>query len=86
MSNHPTPQWVPRVYKGYAWIVKDPDLLGGKLAIRGTRLSVAHVHACLAEGMTHEEIEESYGKLPRAAVTEVVLVVAELASNPNVAA
>jgi uncharacterized protein (DUF433 family) len=86
MNNQTTQQWVPRAYKGYAWIVKDPDLLGGKLAIRGTRLSVAHVLACLAEGMTHEEIEESYGELPRAAVTEVLLVAAELAGDPNVAA
>jgi hypothetical protein len=30
--------WQPRRYKEYEWIVADPELLGGKLAIRGTRL------------------------------------------------
>jgi hypothetical protein len=34
---------VPKAYKGYKWIVKDEALLGGKLAIRGTRHSVAQV-------------------------------------------
>ena len=29
----------PVAYKNYRWIVADPDLLGGKLAIRGTRLA-----------------------------------------------
>jgi len=33
--------WVPTPYRDYKWIVRDPDLLGGKLAIRGTRLSVS---------------------------------------------
>ena len=28
--------WQPRRYKDYAWIVADPELLGGKLAVRGT--------------------------------------------------
>ena len=26
-------EWQPRRYKDYEWIVADPDLLGGKLAI-----------------------------------------------------
>src|SRR5258708_6294122 len=29
----------PVAYKNYKWIVADPQLLGGKLAIRGTRLA-----------------------------------------------
>jgi uncharacterized protein (DUF433 family) len=28
--------WVPTPFKDYRWIVADPDLLGGKLAIRGS--------------------------------------------------
>jgi hypothetical protein len=27
-------------YRDCKWIVRDPDLLGSKLAVRGTRLSV----------------------------------------------
>ncbi|MGH9396326.1 MAG: DUF433 domain-containing protein [Terriglobia bacterium] len=33
--------WRPASYKEFKWIVADPQLLGGKLAIRGTRLSVS---------------------------------------------
>jgi uncharacterized protein (DUF433 family) len=39
--------WQPAAYRDYKWIVHDPDLLGGKLAVRGTRLSVSFVLACL---------------------------------------
>ena len=43
--------WQPAAYKDYQWIVADPDLLGRKLAIRGTRLSVSLILECLANGM-----------------------------------
>ena len=78
--------WQPIPYKQYKWILKDPELLGGKLAIRGTRLSVAHVLECLANGWTKEEIDDAFGALPREALEEVLFVAAELAGNPNVAA
>ena len=45
-------------FKDCRWIVADPDLLGGKLAIRGTRFSVSFILSCLAEGMSIEEIED----------------------------
>jgi hypothetical protein len=45
--------WQPAAYKNYRWIVTDPDLLGGKLAIRGTRISVSLILKCLANGMSH---------------------------------
>ena len=32
--------WQPAAYKDYEWIAADPRLLGGKLAIRGTRLAL----------------------------------------------
>jgi uncharacterized protein (DUF433 family) len=61
-----------RAYKNYNWIVMDPEMLGGKPAIRGTRLSVSLLLSCLAEGMSAEEIEESYGSFPREAIPEVL--------------
>jgi uncharacterized protein (DUF433 family) len=76
----------PRAYKPFRWIVWDPELLGGKLAIRGTRFSVSFILSCLAEGMSVEEIEETYGKLPREAIPEVMRVAAEILDAPNVAA
>jgi uncharacterized protein (DUF433 family) len=51
--------WEPNAYKEYQWIVADPQLLGGKLAIRGTRLSVALILESLANGMSLDEILHS---------------------------
>jgi uncharacterized protein (DUF433 family) len=73
-------------FRNYRWIVADPELLGGKLAIRGTRFSVSFVLSCLAEGMSVEEIEETYGSFPHEAVPEVMRVASELLDAPNVAA
>ena len=74
-------------YKDYAWIVSDPDLLGGKLAIRGTRLSVALILECLSSGMTLRDIRESFaGVFPEEALPEVLRVASELADSFHVAA
>ncbi len=54
-------EWQPRPYKHYKWIVADPELLGGALAIRDNRLSVSHILECLAVGMTTDDIEDSFG-------------------------
>ncbi|MGD0872850.1 MAG: DUF433 domain-containing protein [Bryobacteraceae bacterium] len=49
-------------FRNFRWIVADAELLGGKLAIRGTRFSVSFILSCLSEGMSVEEIEETYGR------------------------
>ncbi len=41
-------------------IVCDPDILGGKPIIKGTRISVEFVLELLANNWTHEEIIENY--------------------------
>jgi len=78
--------WEPAPYGNYRWIVRDPDLLGGKLAVRGTRLSVSFVLACLAEGMSVEEIRETYGPFPQEAISEVMKVASEMLDSEHVAA
>jgi len=79
--------WQPATYKDYRWIVADPDLLGGKLAIRGTRLAVSLILECLASGMSFEEINESFdGAFPPDALPEVLQVASELADSFHVAA
>ena len=75
-----------RAYKNYRWIVLDPAMLGGKPAIRGTRLSASLILACLAEGMSIEEIEASYGPFPHDAIQEVLKAASELLDTPHVAA
>ena len=76
----------PAAYKSYEWIVRDPAMLGGKLAVRGTRLSVSFVLACLAEGMDVEEIRQTYGPFPAEALPEVMKVASELLDSPDVVA
>jgi len=81
------PEFTPLPYKNYEWIVADPRLLGGALAIRGTRLSVALILECMANGMTVEEINESFDHaFPPEAAPEVLKVASELASKAYVAA
>ena len=75
-----------KAFKDYRWIVADPELLGGKLAIRGTRFSVSFILSCLAERMSLEEIEETYGSLPREALPEIMRVASEVLDAPHVAA
>ena len=57
---------------GFQWIVVDADLLGGQPAIKGTRLSVSHILACLSEGMSPDEIANDYPGFPTQAVPEVL--------------
>ena len=79
--------WKPAPYKRYRWIVADPRLLGGSLAIRGTRLSVALILECLAGGMTLDDIDESFDRIfPREALAEVLQVAAEMVNSYHVAA
>lgn len=76
----------PKAFRTFHWIVADPELLGGKLAIRGTRFSVSFILLCLAEGMSVEEIESTYGRFPHEAIPEVMRVASEILDAANVAA
>ncbi len=81
-----TGDWKPAAYGNYKWIVRDPDLLGGKLAVRGTRLSVAFVLACFAEGLSAEEVAQTYGPFPKEAIPEIMKVASEVLDSEHVAA
>ena len=63
-------------------MLTDPDLLGGKLVIRGTRLSASFLLACLSEGMTPEEIRGTYGPFPEEALGEILRLAAEQLETP----
>jgi uncharacterized protein (DUF433 family) len=79
--------WQPTQYKDYHWIVADPQLLGGKLAIRGTRLSVSLILECMAAGMSLADIDDSFDNgFPHEALPEVLKVAAELTNSVHVAA
>ena len=78
--------WEPAPYRDCTWIVRAPELLGGGLAVRGTRLSVSFLLACLAEGMNAEEIRQTYGPFPEEATPEIMKVAAELLDSGHVVA
>jgi uncharacterized protein (DUF433 family) len=79
--------WQPRSYQDYKWIVADPDLLGGRLAVRGTRLSVSLILECLANGMSLADINEAYANaFPPEALPEILQVASELTGSLHVAA
>lgn len=79
--------WQPAPYKDYRYIVADTELLGGKLAVRGTRLSVSLILECLANGMSMEDIDEAFDHtFPHEAVAEVLRVASEVTDAFHVAA
>ena len=47
------------------WIVSDKDHLGGKPRVQGTRISVAFLLECLANGMSVAEIVDAYPTLTK---------------------
>jgi uncharacterized protein (DUF433 family) len=51
-----------------AWIVSDPEHLGGKPRVAGTRISISLLVESLAGGMTIREIVEAYPTLTEEAV------------------
>ena len=71
---------------GYCFLVTNPERLGGKATIRGTRFSVSFVLSCLAEGMSYEDIVREYSEFPRESIPEVLRFAAELTDRRDVAA
>ena len=49
-----------RLIPGYRFLVTNPDRLGGKATITGTRFSVSFILACLAEGVSYDDIVREY--------------------------
>ena len=80
-----TKTWKPKAYKKYKWIVKDSQLLGGRLAVRGSRISVALILECLGADMTIDEINNEYQtNFTKDVISEVHSVAAEVLSGPVV--
>jgi uncharacterized protein (DUF433 family) len=50
------------------WIVSDPEHLGGKPRVAGTRISISFLVESLACGMSIKEIVEAYPTLTEEAV------------------
>jgi uncharacterized protein (DUF433 family) len=75
----------------FKWIVINSNLLGGKPTVKGTRISVALVLQCLAEGMSPEDIANDYPGFPIESISEVLRFASKqidkpIPEDPNVAA
>jgi uncharacterized protein (DUF433 family) len=75
-----------RPISGFRLLVTNPDRLGGKPTILGTRLSASFILACLAEGMSYEDIVREYSDFPREAIAEVLRFAAMVTDRDDVAA
>ncbi len=62
-------------------IIANPGILGGKPVIEGTRISVEQVLGLLANGMTNEEIIESYPILTEESIRAVLGYAARALGN-----
>ena len=71
---------------GFAHLVRNPERLGGKATIRGTRFSVSFILACLADSMSYEDIVREYSDFPKESIAEVLRFAAELTDRDDVAA
>ena len=62
-------------------IIANPEILGGKPVIEGTRISVEHVLGLLANGMTNEEIIAEYPILSEESIRAVLAYAARALRN-----
>jgi uncharacterized protein (DUF433 family) len=62
-------------------IVRDPQICGGELIIKGTRVTVRTILASLAEGATIDEIIEDFPTLTEQTVRAVIAFAAASAEG-----
>jgi len=53
-------------------IIANPEILGGKPVVEGTRLSVEHILGLLASGMSNQEIIADYPDLSEKSIRAVL--------------
>jgi uncharacterized protein (DUF433 family) len=69
----------------FAYLVTNPERLGGRATIRGTRFSASFILGCLADGMSYEDIVREYSAFPRESLAEVLRFAAEVTDRNDVA-
>lgn len=65
------------------YLTSEPDVCGGQLCARGTRVLVTNILDSLAEGATREEILGSYPSLLPAHIDAALAYAAELAREES---
>lgn len=59
------------------YIISEKDILLGKPAIKGTRISVEHIVGLLAQGWNERQILENYPRLTKESLKAVFLYLQE---------
>lgn len=62
-------------------IIANPEILGGKPVVEGTRLSVEHILGLLANGMSNQEIIADYPDLSDESIRAVLAYAARALEN-----
>ena len=63
------------------YLIRDPQICGGELAIKNTRVTVRTLLASLAEGATIDEILEDFPTVTESAVRAVIAFAATSAED-----
>ncbi len=63
------------------YIVRDPQICGGELTIKGTRVTVRTILASLAEGATIDEIVKDFPTVTEQAVRAIIAFAAASAED-----
>lgn len=63
------------------FIVRDPQICGGELTVKGTRVTVRTILASLAEGATIAEIVEDFPTVTEQAVRAIIAFAAASAED-----
>lgn len=63
------------------WIAVDPEILGGKPCVKGTRISVEFILELLASGATREEVLRAYPQIPPEGLTAALQYAAKTMKN-----
>jgi uncharacterized protein (DUF433 family) len=65
----------------FTHIEANPEILGGKPCIRGTRISVEFVLELIASGGSIDDIVKAYPHLTKESVQEAILYAAQFSKN-----
>jgi len=65
----------------FIYITSDPNILGGKPCIKGTRISVEFILELFASGATHQDVLRAYPHLTTEGLTEALLYAARFLKN-----
>ena len=63
------------------WIVSDPEVLGGKPCVRGTRISVEFILELLASGADRSQILAKYPQIGEEGLTAALAYAAKALKN-----